>query len=580
MILDAATVPDGTELRADICIVGGGAAGLALADALIKAARHLDIILLEAGGLRFDAAAQAGLVGETAPGSPHPPPHLYRRRGLGGATAIWGGRCVPLDPIDLERRPWVPHSGWPIGWDALAAHYPAAMALCEAGSCEFDAGRALGEGAPPSIAGFVDPDVVATRLERFSRPTDFGRSLRASLAEAPRLRVICGAEALRLEAATGPVTGLQVAGPPGRRFTVRARHYVLATGGLEVPRLLLASDPSRRGGLGNEGGALGRYYMCHAEATLGRLRLLPADRPVALDFETTPDSIYVRRKFDLAAAALRREGLLSTTFRLHYPLIADPAHGIGILSAMYLVKDVILPEYRRKLATIEQAGRDRLQRGPGFWLGHAGNVVRDGMGVARFGQRWLRRRTFASRKLPYVVVRSRDGSYPLDVNAEQIPDPANRVSLGAATDRHGIPQLRVDWRLLPQDRDSLLRSMAVVRDAFARSGTGRLDYEVEALQAIVAAATPVGGHHIGTARMSATPADGVVDANCTVHGVPNLHIAGAAVFPTCGHANPTLTIVALALRLAGHLATLCEAGVATQAKDGATTPRSVAVAAR
>ncbi len=536
-------------LHADLCIVGAGPAGLAIADALLDSG--LEIVLLEAGGLEFDPAAQAGLQGEVAPGSAHPPPQMYRRRVLGGASAIWGGRCVPLDPIDLERRPWVPQSGWPIGWEELARWYPAAMEFCEAGACAFGAEEAFGPGAPQTIAGFRDPDLLAETLERFSRPTDFGRVLRARLAAAGRLRLLHGAEALRLAAPDGPVEAVECASLPGRTFSVQARHVVLATGGLEVPRLLMLSGPGRRGGLGNEGGTLGRYYTCHAEATLGLLQLTPADRALALDFETTPDGVYARRKFLVAPVAQARERLLNTTFRLHYPLIADPGHGTGILSAMYLVKDGILPEYRRKLATIELAGRDRLRRGLRFWLAHAGNVARDAPALLGFGHRWLRQRILADRKLPYVVVRSRDGRYPLDVNAEQVPDAGNCVTLGGSRDAHGRPCLRVQWRLTEQDVDSLVRSLEVARDAFARSGCAALS--LDDLRAAAAAATPVGGHHIGTARMAATAQDGVVDADCTVHGVPNLSVAGAAVFPTCGHANPTLTAVALALRLAERL---------------------------
>jgi choline dehydrogenase-like flavoprotein len=551
MIINAQTLPPGVVMHADVCIVGGGAAGLTLASALEGSG--LSVLLLEAGGRKYAEAAQEGLRGEVADGSPHPPPNMYRRRVLGGATAIWGGRCVPLDPIDLERRSWVSHSGWPIGWEDLAAYYPRAQEFCEAGAYAYTAAEALGPDAPPVIAGLEDPDLLSDRLERFSRPTDFGKSNFERLAASSSVRIVLHAQALRLVAPDGPVRRLEVASAPGLTFSVRAARYVLASGGLEVPRLLMASDTSRRGGLGNEGDALGRFYMCHAENTLGLLRLQPAKRPITLQFETTADGTYVRRKLSIADAAQRREGLLNTAFRLHYPLISDPGHGSGVLSAMYLVKDVIMPEYRRKLATVEIAKRGLMVRDARFWMRHAGNVVRDAPGVFLFGQNWLRKRTLASRKLPFVVIASRQGAYPLDVNAEQVPDPDNRVTLTRERDALGVPRLQVDWRMREQDVDSLVRSMHVARDAFARSGCAALELDEAALDATVRGSTPVGGHHIGTARMSASPRHGVVDADCAVHGVPNLFVASAAVFPTCGHANPTLTIVALALRLADHL---------------------------
>ncbi|MBX6740677.1 MAG: GMC family oxidoreductase [Acetobacteraceae bacterium] len=557
MILDARELAPGIVLEADICIVGGGPAGIVLACELDRSG--LSVLLLEAGGKRFDRAAEAALHGEVAEDCIHCPPQMYRRRVLGGASSIWGGRCVPLDPLDLEARPHVPHSGWPIGWEELAAFYPRAQTYCEAGAFAYDVAEALGPGAPPAIEGFFDPDIVDSRVERFSRPTDFGQTYGPRLDRSMSVRVLLHAQAVRLVAPepAGPITALQAASAPGRRFTVRAQRYVLAMGGLETPRLLMASDPSpRRGGLGNEGGALGRFYMCHIENTLGRLRLLPASRPVALEYERAADGTYLRRKFALSAAAQRREGLLNTAFRLHYPPIADPAHGNAVLSAMYLVKDAVLPEYRRKLAAIEIAHRDRLVRDARFWRAHIANVLRDGgLGLVRFGVDWLQRRILADRKLPSVVVRDREGCYPLDVNAEQVPNPDSRVRLAEAAepDIHGVPRLRIEWRLTQQDRDSLLRAMRLIRDAFARSGCARLEFDEAAIEAEIGASTPIGGHHLGTARMSATPRDGVVDPNCAVHGVPNLYVAGGAVFPTCGHANPTLTIVALALRLADHL---------------------------
>jgi choline dehydrogenase-like flavoprotein len=550
MIVHGRDIVDGGPLDCDICIAGAGPAGITLACEL--EASGLSIILLEAGDSRFSPAAQAGLEGEVAPGNPHTPPTMYRRRVLGGASSIWGGRCVPLDPIDLEPRDYVGLSGWPISWDVLRACYDRAQPYFDAGAFDYEVAGALGPGAPPTISGFDDPDILTDQIERFSPPTDFGKRYAGQLHSARNIRVVTGAEALRVTTQGAAVTAVEAA-VGDQRLTVRARRFVLAMGGLEIPRLLMNSDATARGGLGNEGGALGRYYMCHLENTLGRLQLIPPKRPITLHFERSLDGAYVRRKFILSAAAQRREGLLNTAFRLHYPPIADPSHGSGVLSAVYLAKDSVLPEYRRKLATIEIANRDRLRRDARFWAAHGMNVVLRAPDVAWFGIDWIRRRTLARRKLPFVVIRSRDGGYPLDFNAEQIPNPDSRVRLGDTVDRHGLRRLLVDWRAAAQDFDSLLGSLRVARDSFARSGVARLDFDEAQIADIISGSTPVGGHHIGAARMAVDPRDGVVDANCAVHGFQNLYCAGAAVFPTSGHANPTLTIVALAIRLADHL---------------------------
>jgi choline dehydrogenase-like flavoprotein len=283
MILDARSLEPDARLDTDVCIVGGGAAGITLACELDGTG--LSVVLLEAGSRKFDPAAQDGLRGEVVTGSTHYLPHMYRRRMFGGATSIWGGRCVPLDPIDLEVRPYVRYSGWPIAWDELSSWYPRAHQYCEAGSYAYELADALGLKTLPTVAGFHSADVLATRVERFSPPTDFAKVHGPRLARSTTVRVFLNAQAVRLRTKSDAVDGLEAASSPRRRLTVRARQYVLATGGLETPRLMMASDETRRGGLGNEGGALGRLYISHLENTLGRLRLLPASRPIALGFQ-------------------------------------------------------------------------------------------------------------------------------------------------------------------------------------------------------------------------------------------------------------------------------------------------------
>lgn len=551
MIIDAATLGPDCVLDCDVCVVGSGAAGTTIACELDQA--RLDVILLESGGEKYVAKQQEALKGAVEDGSPHSPPHMYRRRMLGGATTIWGGRCIPLSPVDLEARSYVPHSGWPIGWDELSRYYRKAQDYCEAGAPFYTVQAALGPDAPATIQGFDDADVTTCEIERYSLPTNFGRARLPSLAASRNVRVLLNVTVTSVDPDGRAVSSIVAERPDGGRVLIRARHYVLAMGGIETPRLLMNSDPTTRGGLGNEGGALGRFYMCHIENTLGLLRLNPASRRTVVKFERTPDSVYVRRKLSLSAEVQKREGLLNTTARLHHPLISDPSHLDGVLSAMYLVKDTILPEYRRKLAVIEQAGRDRIRRDARFWSSHIANVGLNSAGVIRFGVGWLRHRTLAKRKLPSVVLESRTGAYPLDVNAEQIPDPGNRILLDGAVGPDKLRQVKVAWRMTDQDTDSLVRSMRVIQESFARSGCGTFELDDDTLLDQVRMSSPIGGHHIGTTRMGDDPGSSVVDRHCRVHSLGNLHIAGAAVFPTCGHANPTLTIVALSIRLAERL---------------------------
>jgi len=556
MIEDGRTIPDGTVLDADVAIIGTGAAGSILARELDEAG--LRVIVLEAGDAKLDLALQDPMKGELPPQSLHPATDLFRRRQLGGATAAWGGRCVPYDPIDFEPRDWVPGSAWPFGPEALAPHLDAAARHLEIGRPVFTVRDSLGEAAPPLLEGFRHDLVSTDTLERFSRPTNLGLKHRDAFANSTRLRLLLRSTVVAIETdSTGadeaPVTALRVATSSTHGLRVHARAYVLAAGGLDTTRLLLASDTSRRGGLGNASGQLGRNYMCHIESTFGVLRLQPGSRGVQTTIERDADGIYLARKFALTDAAQREHRLLNGIFRLHYPLIADPGHGHPILSAMYLVKDGIMPEYRRKLATVERLKRDSLKRDVRFWARHVGNVAASPLTIATFGIDWVRRRNLASRKIPFVMIPSREGAYPLDFNFEQAPNPDSRVTLAATRDAFGMPRVHVDWRIGRTDLDSMQRTLALVQRVFAETGTARFDYDATTIEAELAASPPVGGHHIGTARMATNPREGVVDPDGRVFGTPGLYLAGSAPFPSSSFANPTLTIAMMALRLAAHL---------------------------
>jgi hypothetical protein len=215
------------------------------------------------------------------------------------------------------------------------------------------------------------------------------------------------------------------------------------------------------------------------------------------------------------------------------------------MSAIYLAKSTLLPEYR----AILQQRPDAICSPP---LQHVGNIVRDFPELARFVGDWLFRIKLAKRKLPYTLVPNADGSFPLEFNSEQTPDPSNRITLQQERDRHGVPRVHIAWRLGDQDAQAALRAFHLLRDSLERSGAAQLLIDDERLAGEIARSIPL-GHHVGTARMAASANQGVVDGNCAVFGLPNLYVASSAVFPTCSYANPTLTIVALAMRLARHL---------------------------
>jgi len=542
MIIDSQHLASSALAGVDVCIVGAGAAGLTLACELEGGG--LRIVLLEAGGLRPERQAPDFQCGSALP--PHPDPSQYRRSAFGGTTSLWGGRCVALDPIDFERREYVSHSGWPMPFGELARYYPRALSYCDAGAFDFTVAGSL---ARPSatIEGFDSQgQVLADRIERYSLPTDFGRRYRQRIARSANVTAVLHAHCVRLSRRAGAdaIESVEIIDRAGRSRQLRPRVVVLAAGGIEVPRLLLASAPEG-GGLGNRDDLVGRFYSCHFESICGRLFANGAR--VAFDFERTTDGVYCRRQLSFSDTMQRRHQLLNMVFRLHFTEYSDPGHGSSVMSAIYLAKSLLPAEYR----AILHHGTGPAQPVP--VLPHLGNVLRGLPQLLSFGRDWLFRMRLAHRKIPYTLVRNSDGSFPVEFNCEQTPCAANRVSLTQAEDRHGLKRVQVTWRLQPGDAESAHRGFLLLREAIQRGSRCRLDFDAEQLRAQLQAAAPVGGHHIGTARMASTPRGGVVGPDCEVFGIPNLFIAGSAVFPTSGYANPTLTIVALAVRLAAHL---------------------------
>jgi choline dehydrogenase-like flavoprotein len=275
VILDTNDLADQSDLSADICIVGAGAAGIAMALQFVDS--PLQVLVLESGGMKAEQQSQALYEGTVADQRLHTLPHHYRERRFGGTTTNWGGRCMPLDPIDFEARDYVPHSGWPITRETVDPFYPQANALLEAGEFDYSAASSFRKPLRPVIRDFRSDDFSLDGLERFSCPTDLGTRYGDVLKRATNIRVLLHANVAAIDLGEDGrrVESLTVRTLAGRTVTVRARRIVLAAGGLEVTRLLLANPGRRAGGpgIGNRHDLVGRYYMCHLAGTIGALRV-------------------------------------------------------------------------------------------------------------------------------------------------------------------------------------------------------------------------------------------------------------------------------------------------------------------
>lgn len=546
MITNADSIPKNSQINVDICIVGSGAAGIPLA--LSLANTGLSVLVLEAGFPHEDKRTQALYEGEVADELLHSPPDKYRQRRFGGSTPIWGGRCMPVDAIDLEKRDYLPGSGWPISYQELSAFFPAANAWAEAGEYKYHADEVFDPETQAMFKSFDSPVVLTSSLERFSCPTNFAARYEKRLKLAKDIQVLLGANctSISLEQDGQTVRELKVATLAGNRFTVSADSFVLATGGIETARLLLASNDVCPSGIGNENDLVGRHYMCHIAGNVGTLQINGPISNVRHGYEISAEGIYCRRRLSLSSDEQRRLGVGNMVARLHFPRIADPSHHNGVLSALFLARFFISYEYGKRL-------NDGQQPTLSTYLRHLLNVVSDPVDTFKFAYNWLTKRTLAQRKFPSVILRNKTNRFSLEIHSEQIPQADSRITLTESLDELGMPKVKVDWRYLPEDIDSVRRTLDAFAAEFSRTQIGSFSYNPERLEEDLTRFGAYGGHHIGTTRMGDNPETSVVDRNCKVHSVRNLYIASSAVFPTSSQANPTLTIIALALRLAAHL---------------------------
>jgi hypothetical protein len=517
-----------------VCIIGAGAAGITLAVSLTR--RGQRVLLIEGGGWKESLDIVDTYAGKTTP--PHPETTEFRYQRFGGTTHLWGGRCVPLDRHDFEYREHVPDSGWPAGADDIANYYAEALNFCDAGKNDFTI-AAFPKAKPifnelPRLA----PDLNEF-IERYSLPTDFGKKYRKELVTSDNALVLLNTRCISLNCK--PEQADKVSSVTlhdgSQQLEINVERVILAGGCIDTTRLMLVSR-KRIAAWSYLDASLGKYYACHYDLIFGALRIT-GEKPI-FDFQKTSEGIYARRKLQFSPQFQAEHGLLNSAFRLHFPAYADPSHGSGVLSAIYLAKSILKPEYQ---TILNHGVNQAFQHNHSFK--HLINVIMDIGSVSRFAYQWLFKIKLAKRKIPYTLIANRNGTYPIEFNSEQVPDIHNRIELTEEVDRLGMPRVSVHWKMTEQDIDSGIKSFHLLKALFKKTHACRLEFDEKELRESMTNALPVGGHHIGTTRMGSTPAASVVDVNCKVHGIDNLYIASSSVFTTNGHANPTLTIVAI-----------------------------------
>jgi len=563
MIIDGTRIESGTTLTADLVVVGAGPAGIVVA--LEVANQGFEVLLIESGSESFSREAQSLSDAGELNADLHAPMSIATRRQVGGASVIWGGRCVPYDPVDFDHRPHISDARWPVSYDELTPHFQRACYWLVCGRPVFDA--AMTDLLPRSIVpGFPEGDVRTSSLERWSLPTDFGKEYRSRLRDSTRVRLVTGLTCTEVacDADGSRIDHLQCKTLAGRTITARASGYVLACGGLDTTRLLLASPRSNGEPIGNHSDHLGRWYMGHVEGVIANVHFSTPPRETVYDYLRDIDGVYVRHRISLARAFQHKCEMPNVVAWLASPELADPRHRSGALSFAYLVLasplgHLFSPDAQRLSLTGNKV--PGAPYGPvennGSIRAHLLNLLREPAATARFiigfgGKRLGRQRP----RMPGFFIGSSINTYPLQYHGEHIPHRESRVTLTQACDSLGMPRLRIDLRFSEQDLEGVVRAHRHWDEYLRRTGFGRLEYLYEDLNQAVAERIGGGFHQIGTTRMAARPEDGVVDGNLAVHGISNLFVASSSTFVTSGQANSTFMIIVFAVRLAEHLRTL------------------------
>jgi choline dehydrogenase-like flavoprotein len=522
VLSDIADLPE-DRLRCDVCVIGAGAAGITLAMELSESA--LSVVLLESGGTGIESDTHELCRGRSI-GIEHHGMFDGRARRLGGTTTRWAGQALPLQGIDFEARDWVSDSGWPIHPDAVRGFYDRACRVLGIPPFGEAGGRCDGARVryPP---GFDESRLVPLR-SRFSPTPDFAKAYALPLRGIARARVVLHANVTEIVTdATGrSVDHVRARSLDGRGVVVAAKAFVVSAGGIETARLLLVSDRHDTGGIGNGMDLVGRYFQDHPGLVVGRVHSADPRRLVRVFRPRRVNGIRHQPLFRISEGLQRSERLLNVGGAVLYGAFGGPnpvSSGKAVVRAL----------------------RDR-----------------------RFGrEEWATVRSIARRPRP--VVGAALGLYllgrpPIDaslvpvltVGGEQAPNRDSRVYLSDSVDSLGMRRVNLDWRLTEQETRSWSRFAEVAASEFERTRLGSVELDdlllpedpAELSGRIVDAA-----HHMGTTRMGRSPADGVVDRDCRVFGVENLFVASSSVFPSGGLSNPTLTIIALAIRLADHL---------------------------
>ncbi|MFH4965889.1 GMC family oxidoreductase [Gaetbulibacter sp. M235] len=507
MHIDARELANNSIIEGDICIIGAGAAGISIALDWLKT--PYKVILLEGGGFEYDDEVQNLYEGKTT-GQKYYPLKSGRLHYFGGTTGHWGGMCSPLDEIDFKERHWIENSGWPINKQDLDPFYEKANKVLELGPYNYDFSY-WNKNLPNLIPFPLNKKVIWNKMWQYSKAR-FGRLYKETIIEAKKIHLYTYANAVdvKTESNLSVVNEVIVKNHFGKIHTVKAKHFIMACGTIQNARMLLSSNSQTPKGLGNENDLVGRYFQEHLEVASAELWL---EKPFKTDLYSWEYGV-TKASAELAFTeeVQFKEEILNGTISLQPLSVAK-----YLKPKLHTWKD---GDPRNSLEVMMNDLNNAEEKA----LKEKGNITY---------------------------------SYQLNTRIEQAPNPNSRVTIVKERDELGVPRASLNWELTSLEKYSIRRMYQILGQQMGVFNIGRIKLNEflrdETNNSLLDDTVNGGWHHMGTTRMSIDPKKGVVDVNCKVHGITNLFIAGAACFPTSGAPNPTLTLVALSLRLSDYI---------------------------
>ncbi len=512
-----------TELSASVCIVGAGVAGLIAATRLARDKR-LRIVIVESGLKTIDPSVsvlnEIDNAGDNYNGS-------LRSRGLGGSSLVWSGRLLPLASHDTLPRTYLDLQGWPFDSAELEQYRQEIEAFMGVDSEPYDGD--IAEQLDPHA--FLPRDDIDFCLRWPKRPSRKNHNLayifRKEIERLENLEIWLGATASHFEFDCGKITAITCGNLAGKTLRVMANEFLIAAGTLETTHLLLLADRQSNGCISRDCDALGRYFNDHLGINAAAIR--PRDN--TLTNRILNDRIWSKSlrhlHFELRPEVQRKHRIGSAYFEIERSELPDS-------SALTRAKQVMQRLEHGHVTVSYQDIRTMVQDSPSLFR------------AAQW--RWMRKQYYWPT----------NASLHIFIRIEQLPQWHNRICLSDQKDALHLPKLRLEWKKTDAD-EKVFRVTIEKIDRYWKAHLANvcdLDWKPEVLDQEVGMVnlTRDLAHPAGSTRMGRSPLDSVVDRHLRVHRIENLSIASASVFPSSGSANPTLTIMHLAMRAADAVA--------------------------